>query len=116
MLAAYVKDQDGNDPPDNMEANFTVGFSTVDACVLPYTRIFDIQGIGLTAAITGIVTTQGVVVGDYEGPSPAVAWFLHPGSEWRWRSCHLGWHLCLQRQQNNIVSLGDVVRVTGKGG
>ena len=42
----------------------------------PYTPIYDIQGSGLTVAITGSVTTQGVVVGDYEGASPALRGFF----------------------------------------
>ena len=34
---------------------------------VPFTPIYQIQGSGLAAAITGNVTTQGVVVGDFEG-------------------------------------------------
>ena len=75
VLANQVLDVDSNDPPDNMVANFTVGFSTVDACTLPFTPIYDIQGSSATAAITGNVATQGVVVGDYEGASPALRGF-----------------------------------------
>ncbi len=44
-------------------------------CAEAYTPIYQIQGVGATAAITGTVTTQGVVVGDYEGPSPALRGF-----------------------------------------
>ena len=35
----------------------------------PFTPIPLIQGSAANAAITGAVTTEGVVVGDYEGPS-----------------------------------------------
>jgi uncharacterized protein len=41
-------------------------------CSGPFTTIPAIQGEGTTAAITGTVTTQGVVVGDFEGPSPSL--------------------------------------------
>ena len=39
-----------------------------DSCGQPFTPIYDIQGSGLSAAIIGGVTTEGVVVGDNEGP------------------------------------------------
>ena len=48
-------------------------------CTETYTPIYDIQGSGTSAAITGTITTQGIVVGDYEGPSPCIEGFLHSG-------------------------------------
>ncbi len=46
------------------------------ACADPYTSIPSIQGTGTTTPISGtVVTTQGVVVGDFEGPSPALSGF-----------------------------------------
>lgn len=113
VLANGVSDQDSNDPPDNMVANFTVGFSTVDACTLSYTPIYDIQGSGLTAAITGTVSTQGVVVGDYEGASPALrGFFLQDLSGDDDPATSDG--VFVFNGNNNSVNLGDVVRVTGK--
>ena len=113
VLANQVSDVDANDPPDNMVANFTVGFSTVDACTLPYTPIFDIQGSGLTAAITGNVTVQGVVVGDNEGTSPALrGFFLQDLSGDDDLSTSDG--IFVFNGNNNSVNLGDVVRVSGK--
>jgi predicted extracellular nuclease len=38
-------------------------------CEDPFTPIYDIQGDGPIAAMTGTVTTEGVVVGDFEGPT-----------------------------------------------
>ncbi|MDO9302541.1 MAG: ExeM/NucH family extracellular endonuclease [Anaerolineales bacterium] len=113
VLANQVSDQDSNDPPDNMVANFTIGFSTVDACTLSYTPIYDIQGIGLAAAITGTVTTQAVVVGDYEGVSPALrGFFLQDLSGDDDSATSDG--IFVFNGNNNSVNLGDVVRVTGK--
>ena len=40
-----------------------------DSCGEPFNPIYAIQGAGLSAAITGPVTTEGVVVGDNEGPA-----------------------------------------------
>ena len=70
VLASGVSDQDSVDPPDAMAADFTAGFATAagDPCLQSFTPIPTIQGSGATAAVTGQVTTQGVVIGDYEGP------------------------------------------------
>jgi hypothetical protein len=76
VYAANVSDQDANDPPDTMVMDFSVGFSTLNVCSLSFTPIYDIQGSGLAAAITGTVTTQGVVVGDFEGSSGLQGFYL----------------------------------------
>ena len=113
VLANQVSDQDNNDPPDNMVANFTVGFSTVNACTLVYTPIYVIQGSGLTAAITGNITTQGVVVGDNEGPSPALrGFYLQDLSGDDDLTTSDG--IFVFNGNINSVNLGDVVRVSGK--
>ena len=80
-----------------MAADFVATFSTGDVCAVPYTPIYTIQGSGLAAAITGPVTTQGIVVGDYEGPSPTLRGFYIQDATGDGDSSHLGWHLCLQR-------------------
>jgi predicted extracellular nuclease len=69
VMAANVADQDTNDPPDQMAANYTFSFQTAgtDLCGDPVTKIGEIQGEGATAAKTGNVTVEGVVVGDFEG-------------------------------------------------
>ncbi len=74
VIAAQVADQDVSDPPDNMAANAPFSFTTagvVNVCEQPFTHTYEIQGSGNSAAITGNVTTQGVVVGDFEGPITA---------------------------------------------
>jgi predicted extracellular nuclease len=113
VLASQVTDQDNNDPPDNMTVNFTASYSTGDACLAPYTPIYNIQGSGLTAAITGNITTQGVVVGDNEGASPALrGFFLQDLSGDDDLSTSDG--IFVFNGNNNSVNLGDVVRVSGK--
>ena len=69
IYALQVQDLDV--PLDNMAENYSWGFTTVaaDVCKASFTPIYSIQGNGLSAAITGAVTTQGVVVGDFELPS-----------------------------------------------
>ncbi len=113
VLANQVSDQDGNDPPDNMVADFTVGFSTADACTLPFTPIPAIQGSGPTAAMTGTVTTQAVVVSDDEGASPALRGFFlqDPAGDGDPATSD---GIFVFNGNSNSVSLGDVVRVSGK--
>jgi uncharacterized protein len=112
VLANQVADQDSNDPPDNMTVNFTAGFSTGDACLAPYTHVYDIQGTGPAAAITGTVTTQGVVVGDYEGPSPTLrGFYLEDVTGDANAATSDG--IFVFNGNNDTVNLGDIIRVTG---
>ncbi len=112
VFAADVTDQDTIDPPDNMNADFSSTFSTQNVCSLSYTPIYDIQGSGLTAAITGPVTTEGVVVGDYEGPSPALrGFYLQDLTGDGDPATSDG--IFVFNGNNDSVSLGDVVRVSG---
>lgn len=70
ILAASVTDLDALDPPDNMAANFTFGFTVFKpvACGDPgVTLIHDIQGAGLASPLVGTPrTVEGVVIGDYQ--------------------------------------------------
>jgi predicted extracellular nuclease len=70
IVAANVTDQDTHDPPDYMTGDDSWSFTTAaDPCAQSFTHAYEIQGSGATPAITGVVTTQGVVVGDYELPT-----------------------------------------------
>lgn len=92
----------------------------VDQCALPYTPIFSIQGSGLTAAITGAVTTTGVVVGDHEypgsGSTSAVVrgFFIQDLSGDGDPATSDG--IFVFNGNNDSVSLGQVVRVSGTAG
>ncbi|WKZ40141.1 MAG: ExeM/NucH family extracellular endonuclease [Anaerolineales bacterium] len=112
IYAANVTDQDANDPPDNMEADHTISFSVLNACILPFTPIYDIQGSGPIAAITGTVTTQGVVIGDYEGPSPTLRGFYIQDATGDGDPATSD-GIFVFNGNNDNVNLGDVVRVTG---
>lgn len=59
---------------DSQTATITVTTPT-PICEQPFTPIYSIQGSGNSAAITGAVTTQGVVVGNFQGPTPALRGF-----------------------------------------
>jgi len=112
VLASQVTDQDSNDPPNTLTADFTASFSTGDACLAPYTHIYNIQGNGPAAAITGPVTTQGVVVGDYEGPAPALQGFYLQDLTGDGDAATSD-GIFVFNGSNNNVNLGDIVRVAG---
>jgi predicted extracellular nuclease len=117
VFASQVTDQDNNDPPNDIAMNFTAGFSTGDACLAPYTHIYSIQGSDLTAAITGPVMTQGVVVGDYEEPSGANqirGFYLQDLTDDGDAATSDG--IFVFNGNNTDVNLGDVIRVSGVAG
>jgi uncharacterized protein len=117
IFATGVTDQDTQDPPDNMAADFSWSFSTtaVNVCDLSFTPAYAIQGSGSAAAITGAVTTQGVVVGDYEGPSPALrGFYLQDLTGDGMAATSDG--IFVFNGNNDNVNLGDVVRVSGTAG
>jgi uncharacterized protein len=110
VLANQVSDVDANDPPDNMAVNFVVGFTPYDICA-DYTPIYAIQGSGLSAAVTGNVSTKGVVVGDFEGTAAASGFYIQDLTGDGNPATSDG--IFVYTGSNNFVSVGQVVRVTG---
>ena len=117
IVGANVTDTDPNDPPDSAaDSNF--GFTTtsgIDPCTLAYTPAYSIQGDGAAPAITGAVTTQGVVIGDYEGPSPTLRGFYLQDLSGDGNAATSD-AVFVFNGDNNSVALGDVVRVQGTAG
>jgi predicted extracellular nuclease len=111
VLAAQVSDQDGNVPYDNMEADFVVGFTPYDVCAQSFTPIYTIQGSGLSTPIPGTVTTKGVVVGDFEGTASASGFYLQDLTGDGDPATSDG--IFVYTGSSNLVSPGQVVRVTG---
>lgn len=111
VVAAQVSDNDGIDPPDTMAADATATFAMVDACTLPFTPTYAIQGSGATAAQTGQRTTQGVVVGDFEGSAGLQGFFLQDLTGDGDAATSDG--IFVFTGTANTVDVGDVVRVTG---
>jgi predicted extracellular nuclease len=114
--AANVTDTDTNDPPDAMVADKSVTFSTGSGCGQPYTHAYQIQGSTDTPAITGPVTTQGIVVGDYEGPSPALRGFYIQDQTGDGNAATSDAVFVFEGSNADSVNLGDVVRVSGSAG
>jgi len=64
VYAANVTDQDSNDPPDNMAADFVFSFETF---VVVNAKIHDVQGSGASSPLVGTtVLVEGIVVGDFQ--------------------------------------------------
>jgi hypothetical protein len=112
VLASQVSDQDGIDPPDNLVMNFTVDFTAFDVCTTTYTPIYTIQGNGLSTPFSGTVfTTNGVVVGDFEGSTGQQGFYLQDLTGDGDTSTSDG--IFVFTGSSNLVSAGQVVRVTG---
>lgn len=114
----HVTDRDGT--PDTMRANVTITFLIANPCGETYTPIPAIQGAGATAALTGLVTTRGVVVGDYEypgsGPTSAVLRGFYLQDPVGDGSSDTSDGIFVFNANNNAVALGDLVVVTGTAG
>ena len=86
-----------------------------DACTAPYTPTYVIQGTGPFATTTDTVTTRGVVVGDYEGRSPALRGFYLQDPDGDGDPATSDGLFVYQRNEDE-VALGDLVVVTGPAG
>ena len=114
VAASQVSDTDTADPPDHMNGDATFGFSTQDTCVLPFTHAYEIQGSGTSPALTGTQTTQGVVIGDYEGNTPpGLRGFYLQDATGDGDAATSDAIFVFEPDNANRVVLGDVVRVTG---
>ena len=112
IVAAQVADQDANDPPDNMLADHLFSFSTEGPiCDQDFTPIYTIQGSGPATTIPGNVTTEGVVVGDFEGTAAASGFYIQDLTGDGNAATSDG--IFVFTGNSNLASAGDVVRVTG---
>jgi predicted extracellular nuclease len=80
-------------------------------CVDSFTPIYSIQGSGSSAAITGNLTTAGVVVGDFEGTAAASGFYIQDPTGDSDATTSDG--IFVFSGASNLVSAGDYVRVTG---
>ena len=86
------------------------------ACALAFTPAYDIQGAGPATPLAGrTVTTQGVVVGDFEGPAPALRGFYlqDPVGDGDPATSDA---VFVFHGDRDRVRPGDLVRVTGTAG
>ena len=93
----------------NGTLNLTV--ESVAACGHPFTPIYQIQGTGPAAAITGTLTTEGVVVGDFEGSTGLQGFYLQAQTGDGDAATSDG--IFVFTGGADTVSAGQVARVTG---
>jgi uncharacterized protein len=116
ITAGGVHDTDTDDPPDTMAAAASIDFTVVtpDPCAGGFTPIPAIQGSGASAAITGPVTTEGVVVGDYEGSTGSTLrgyYIQDPAGDSNVATSD--GIFVFNSPNTTAVNVGDNVRVTG---
>jgi uncharacterized protein len=83
-----------------------------DVCGLPFTPIYQIQGSGPNAAITGNISTEGIVVGDFEGSAGQQGFYLQDATGDSNTATSDGIFV-FTGSTGNLVSAGQQVRVTG---
>jgi len=109
-----VTEQAGSGRP--MAADYSWSFTTAPGsavCGDPFTPIYAIQGSGATAAITGAVATQGIVVGDNEGASPALQGYFIQDLTGDANPATSDGIFVYSSSGLDTVHVGEVVRVTG---
>jgi predicted extracellular nuclease len=95
---------------DSVSIDFTV--ASADPCAGAFTPIPQLQGDGPATPASGTVTTEGVVVGDYEGPSPTLrGFFIQDALGDADAATSDG--IFVFNGSANSVDLGDNVRVIG---
>mgnify|MGYP001324337977 CR=1 FL=1 len=114
IAASQVSDQDTDDPPDTMEADFASTFTTFSSQVV-ITPIHAIQGSGDTAA-AGTFTVEAIVVGSYQsqGSGQLRGFFLQEEDEDADADPTTSEGIFVFCGNCPVpVAVGDLVRVTG---
>ncbi len=112
---AQVEDLDAIDPPGDMDADYVFDFTIVSAvpvCDQAFTPIYTIQGSGATAAVTGSVVTEGVVVGDFQTSAGIQGFYIQDATGDANAATSDGIFV-FTGTTDNTVSAGDSVHVTG---
>jgi predicted extracellular nuclease len=117
VSAGQVTDLDAEDPPDALLEDRVVTFSTAPSnmCEIATTSIPAIQGSGSSVAIRGRVTTEGIVVGDYEGASSLRGFYLQ-AEQGDGLAATSDAIFVFESSDEDLVKLGDRVRVVGTAG
>jgi uncharacterized protein len=102
----------------NATASDAQGLGTIlndDAagCGDPYTAIHTIQGNGLATTIPGNLSTEGIVVGDFEGTAAASGFYIQAADAETDADPLTSEGIFVFTGSTNKASLGERVRVTG---
>ncbi|MCA1571800.1 MAG: ExeM/NucH family extracellular endonuclease [Chloroflexi bacterium] len=117
IVAANVNDQDVTDPPDAMVADHAFSFGVGTSCPTATHLIHEVQGADLATPISGsTVTVNAVVVGDFQGPSPALRGFFLQEEDGDVDTNPLTSEAVFVFDGNGDVAVapGDLVSVTGR--
>ena len=120
IVASGVTDQDGDDPPDDMAADASVSFTTVDTptCGAPSRRSTTIQGSGGDVAPrrrAGVGRSiEGVVVGDYQGAGQFSGFYVQEEDADADADPATSEGIFVFNSSTPVAA-GDVVRVRGNG-
>jgi predicted extracellular nuclease len=96
-------------------ATTTIALTVAASCGSPYTPIPAIQGSGSGTTMAGSVSTEGVVVGDYEGAQPALRGFYLQDPQGDHDSTTSDGIFVFDNGRDE-VHVGDRVRVSGTAG
>ncbi len=113
---AQVTDVDGDDPPDNMLADYVFDFTTVDlsSCGTGFTTTYAIQGSGTASPlVTTVVSTEGIVVGDFQGTTGLRGFYIQDPTGDADAATSDGLFVFDGSTPATDVAVGDRVRVTG---
>jgi len=111
-----VTDVDGDDPPDNMLADYVFDFTTVDlsSCGTAFTTTYAIQGSGTASPlVTTVVSTEGIVVGDFQGSTGLRGFYIQDPTGDADPATSDGLFVFDGNTPATDVAVGDRVRVTG---
>jgi predicted extracellular nuclease len=115
VLKAQVSDQDTDDPPNTMAADFTLTFQTADVliCGTTATKIHEVQGSGMATPMNNaVVTIEGIVVGDYQQSGGFSGFFVQEETADADADPLTSEGLFVF--SGFAVSVGDIVRVRGR--
>lgn len=118
VVAAQVTDQDTDDPPDAMAADYVWSFATVTAgnnCGDPADLIHNLQGSGATSPVAGQVKSiEGIVVGDYQSSTNQLGgYFVQEEDADADGDAATSEGIFVYYPGGADVAVGDKVRVTG---
>ena len=113
VSASAVSDVDAVDPPDGLAGDFSSSFTVAGMAAV--TPISAVEGAGETSPLAGqTVTIEGIVVGDFEGPSPALrGFYVQSRDADADADPATSEGVFVFDGSANSVSLGDEVRVSG---
>jgi uncharacterized protein len=106
-LAATITDAQARSGSASMGVNVVAG------CGTSFTPIHTIQGNGPATPVAGAVSTEGVVVGDFEGTAAAGGFYLQTPDAEADADPMTSEGIFVYTGSGNLVSVGDKVRVTG---